>query len=144
MERANEPGVIQLKGEHMIYRFTIDPTMESLHMEAVTMPEDNGVWTYDEVETLEKYFELKVASFPHKPDAFISFNRLLSSIPLILKKDFIALLKIELKPEAEPHFNPIWNLSVCMTIPPGAVPLTQPGMSSICIFKATSIFFFVS
>lgn len=131
-----EPGVIQFRAETLQCRVSLNPaTLQSLHLKlSQTGPPDQ--WAPEELQLLERYFDTKVASFPYKPNAFMSFTRLLNA-PLNILKDFVQLMRLELVPDR----NMKWSMQLCLTIPPAAPPIAPSGMSSIVMIKNKMLFF---
>lgn len=131
-----EPGVIQFRAETLQCRVSLNPTtLQSLHLKlSQSGPTDQ--WAPEELQLLERYFDTKVASFPYKPNAFMSFTRLLNA-PINILKDFVQLMRLELAPDR----NMKWSMQLCLTIPPAAPPIAPSGMSSIVMIKNKMLFF---
>lgn len=133
MVPTQEPGVIQFRTETLQYKVSLNPTsLQSLHLKLT--PADQ--WSPEELQVLERYFDTKVASFPYKPNAFMSFTRLMTA-PLSILKDFVQLMRLELMPDS----NMKWSVQLCLTIPPAAPPIAPPGMSSIVMIRNKVLFF---
>ncbi|CAN7998019.1 unnamed protein product, partial [Ixodes pacificus] len=95
MIQTQEPGVIQFRAETLQCRVSLNPaSMQSLHLK-LSPPGPPEQWSPDELQLLERYFDTKVVSFPYKPNAFMSFTRLLNA-PLNILKDFVQLMRLEL------------------------------------------------
>ena len=121
--QSNEQGVIQFKDKNELFHFKIQmhpDTMQNLQIKITSLDRSHNI-SQDEIETVERFFELKVISEPFKPDAFMTFARILS-VPLKFVKDFIQLMRLELYPER--GFK--WALNWCLTISPGTLMRT-PG-----------------
>ena len=125
---STELGVIQFKDKNELFHFKIQmhpETMQNLQIKITSLDRNHNI-SQDEIETMERFFELKVISEPFKPDAFMTFARLFA-IPLKCVKDFIQLMRLELYPERT--FK--WTLNWCMTISPGTLMRSLPyGMSA--------------
>ena len=97
--QSQEPGVIQFKSVHheMQFKITLDQnTMQSLHFNIFPASEQfKNPWTPEDLQTLEKFLEVKVLCAPYKPNAFNSITRLLN-VPFEVLKDCIHLMKLEL------------------------------------------------
>ncbi|XP_037511801.1 mediator of RNA polymerase II transcription subunit 14 [Rhipicephalus sanguineus] len=131
-----EPGVIQFRAETLQCRVSLNPaTLQSLHLK-LSQAGPTDQWAPEELQLLERYFDTKVASFPYKPNAFMSFTRLLNA-PINILKDFVQLMRLELAPDR----NMKWSMQLCLTIPPAAPPIAPSGMSSIVMIKNKMLFF---
>lgn len=165
-----EQGVIQFKSvvHDMQFKITLDPkTLQSLHLNIFPASEQfKNSWSADDLQTLERFVEVKVLCAPYKPNSFNSITRLLN-VPYEILKDCIHLMKLELVSNQcleesitliiEPIFvtdqvpdrSTKWLVQWNLTIPPGS-PLTllQHGMSSITTIthqmKNTTLLFYVS
>ncbi|CAB4039499.1 mediator of RNA polymerase II transcription subunit 14-like, partial [Paramuricea clavata] len=73
-----------------------------------------NLWSKEELQDLEKFFELKVVCYPYKLNNMTSFLKIISAEQMILK-DFIQIMRLEL------HNDPShrWNVEWCLTVPPG-------------------------
>ncbi|XP_064456763.1 mediator of RNA polymerase II transcription subunit 14-like isoform X2 [Ornithodoros turicata] len=130
---TQEPGVIQFRTESLQCKVSLNPaTLQSLHLKLNPTEQ----WSPEELQVLERYFDTKVASFPYKPNAFMSFTRLMTA-PLSILKDFVQLMRLELMPDR----NMKWSVQLCLTIPPAAPPIAPPGMSSIVMIRNKVLFF---
>ncbi|RWS16530.1 Mediator of RNA polymerase II transcription subunit 14-like protein [Dinothrombium tinctorium] len=138
--RTAEPGIIQFKNETMQFKISLHPTtMQSLHMKIIPVPDINSQWMSEELEILERFFESKVACAPYKPNAFLAYGRLLNT-PIKILQDCIQLMRMEMFPER----NSVWTIQWCLTIPPSAqIMLGSPGMSAVCLYKNTTMLFFL-
>jgi len=96
---SQEPGVIQFKSvvHDMQFKITLDPvTMQSLHLNIFPASDQyKNPWTPDDLQTLERFVEVKVLCAPYKPNAFNSITRLLN-VPYEVLKDCIHIMKLEL------------------------------------------------
>ncbi|KAM7302775.1 mediator of RNA polymerase II transcription subunit 14 isoform X1 [Ixodes scapularis] len=136
MIQTQEPGVIQFRAETLQCRVSLNPaSMQSLHLK-LSPPGPPEQWSPDELQLLERYFDTKVVSFPYKPNAFMSFTRLLNA-PLNILKDFVQLMRLELVPDRSMK----WSMQLCLTIPPAAPPIAPSGMSSVLVIKNKMLFF---
>ena len=134
-----EMGVIQFKDKNELFHFKIQmhpETMQNLQIKITSLDRSQNI-TQDEIETLERFFELKVISEPFKPDAFMTFTRIISA-QLKFMKDFIQLMRLELYPDRS--FK--WALNWCLTISPGTLMRNLPfGMSAFVISNHSMVFF---
>ncbi|KAI3476158.1 hypothetical protein L1887_62314 [Cichorium endivia] len=123
--QTTELGAIQFKDKNELFHFKIQmhpDTMQNLQIKITSLDRSHNI-SQDEIETVERFFELKVISEPFKPDAFMTFARILN-VPLKFVKDFIQLMRLELYPDR--GFK--WALNWCLTISPGTMMRT-PGPS---------------
>lgn len=121
--QTTELGAIQFKDKNELFHFKIQmhpDTMQNLQIKITSLDRSHNI-SQDEIETVERFFELKVISEPFKPDAFMTFARILN-VPLKFVKDFIQLMRLELYPDR--GFK--WALNWCLTISPGTMMRT-PG-----------------
>ncbi|XP_046582734.1 mediator of RNA polymerase II transcription subunit 14-like isoform X2 [Haliotis rubra] len=111
----NEPGVNVFKGESLQYKVSMNQAnLQTLQMKAFPTQDCKDPWAPEELQILEKFFELKVAGPPYKINALTAFSRLLGAPTLILK-DCIQIMRMELMPDR----NLKWSVQWCLTIPPG-------------------------
>ncbi|XP_022648416.1 mediator of RNA polymerase II transcription subunit 14-like [Varroa jacobsoni] len=135
-----DSGIVTFRLEPLVYRVSLNPaTMQSLHVKISPVdPNKEQLFTVDEIQVVERYFDAKVASIPYKPNAFISFYRLMGCTQRILR-DFIQLMRLELCPPQTPMFR--WNFQLCLTIPPAVPQIVPPGMTSMVIQSNKMLFF---
>lgn len=82
---------------------------------AVSQNMDN--WVNEDLQILEKFFEVRVTCSPYRFGAMKSFFNIISA-PSPILKDLIQLIKIEMLGSRSPQFYPKWNMSLCLTSPP--------------------------
>ena len=129
-----EPGVVQFKAESLQFRCSLNAnTLQMLHLKATPTPDYKDQWTLEELQVLEKYFEVKVAGPPYKPGTMTAFNRLLVA-PIRILKDFIQLLRLEIVPDRTLK----WALQWCLTFSP-ASPLAAPLGTPAVVIKHNKI-----
>lgn len=93
----SEIGVIQFRSELFHFRILMNlETMQNLQIKVTCLDKNQSI-LQDELETIERFFELKVICEPFKPDAFSTFARIINT-PLKFVKDFIQLMKLDLYP----------------------------------------------
>lgn len=128
--QSNEPGVILFKVESLQFRISLNPTtLQSLHLKVTVSPDHTGQWEVEELQVLEKFFELKVVSAPYKANALTAFGRVLGA-PLRILKDFVQIMKIEL---VTPANTMKWSVQWCLTFPQGAQPIAPLGTPAVVI-----------
>ena len=74
-------------------------------------------WLLDDLQTIEKFFDLRVTCSPYRQGAMIAFFNMISA-PTPILKDLIQLMRIEMYGHQLPGFNPKWSMSLCLTSPP--------------------------
>lgn len=130
----------------------LNPThMQSLHIKVTqimpnpqTMPnpqEMNKIpyqWNLDDLQVLEQFFEMKVASPPYRQASLSGFAKMLNVPPPVLK-DLIQIMRLELMPELAHGLK--WNVQFCLRVPPSASPIVPVGTSAIVIVRSKILFF---
>lgn len=119
-------------------RVTVNP----LHMQGLQLKlTPNGQeWTMDELQVLERFFEVRVMAIPFKPMAIQSFIRLLNAPHRILR-DLIQIMKLELMPNAFVQQPLKWNVQFCLTVPPSAPNIVPIGAASVLTARNKMLFF---
>ena len=138
---STELGVIQFKDKNELFHFKVQmhpETMQNLQVKITSLDRSHNI-TQDEIETVERFFELKVLCEPFKPDAFSTFTRIIGTGQLKFVKDFIQLMRLELYPDRS--FK--WQLNWCLTISPGTIMMRNLpfGMSSFVNSNHSMVFF---
>lgn len=125
--QAPEPGVVHFKTDVLQFRCSLNVTsLQMLQLQVTPPPELQDQWSLEEMQVLEKYFEVKMSGPPYKPGSMIAFTRLMIA-PLRILKDFIQLMRLELVPDR----NLKWTLQWCLTfspVSPLAAPLGVPAV----------------
>ncbi|XP_003737168.2 mediator of RNA polymerase II transcription subunit 14 [Galendromus occidentalis] len=139
VRHIQEAGVVIFRLDQLVYRVCLDPLdMQSLHVKITQHESATQQFSVEDIQMIERYFDSRVASIPFKPNAFISFTRLMNTPQRILR-DFVQLMRLELCP----CLNSRWSFQLCLTIPPAASPpLAPPGMTSVVINRNRVLFFF--
>lgn len=93
----------------------------------------------EELQVLERFFEVRAMAIPFKPVAIWTFGRLLNT-PFRVLRDFVQLMKLELMPGT---FNQQlkWSVQFCLTVPPSAPSFVPVGGSSVVTVKNKLLFF---
>jgi len=112
--------------------------MRQLVMKIAARDQSMETWPNQDIQVLEKFFEIRVTCAPYRFNAMRSFFSIISA-PTPILKDLIQLMKLELFPQNLPGFKPKWCMSLCLTTPPTQV-ITQVGGPSIIIKDKTLIF----
>ncbi|CAH1244794.1 Hypp7387 [Branchiostoma lanceolatum] len=134
---SSEPGVILYHVESINFRVQLNPsTLQTLHLKATPRPEAMEMWSREELNILESFFDTKVVCPPYKANTLTAFGRLLCA-PTAVLRDCIQLMRLELFPDQALK----WHLQWCLTIPPSGSPLAPPGTPAVVI--RTKILFFI-
>eukprot|EP00058_Branchiostoma_floridae_P007849 XP_002593337.1 hypothetical protein BRAFLDRAFT_277116 [Branchiostoma floridae] len=135
--QSSEPGVILYHVESINFRVQLNPsTLQTLHLKATPRPEAMEMWSREELNILESFFDTKVVCPPYKANTLTAFGRLLCA-PTAVLRDCIQLMRLELFPDQALK----WHLQWCLTIPPSGSPLAPPGTPAVVI--RTKILFFI-
>ncbi|BFZ09810.1 hypothetical protein BsWGS_12849 [Bradybaena similaris] len=126
---TNEPGVICFKVESLHFRLSLNSmTCQSLHMKITPTPEYQDKWSAEEVQILEKFFDLKVFCPPYKLNALTAMGRIISA-PYRIVKDCIQIMKLELMPDRSMK----WTVQWCLTIPPSLHFISPVGVPAFVV-----------
>lgn len=141
---TTELGVIHFKvGESLQCRIGLNPQhLQSLHLKITPSPEHKDMWTGEELQILEKFFDTRSAAPPFKPNAMFGFCCLLN-VPMNVLKDFIQIIKLDLIPSLCQQQGMKWSVQWMLRIPPSAIPIIPTGMAGVLVYR-TKILFFVS
>ncbi len=127
--------------------------MQSLHVKitpAIPSPQEMKPmyqWNHDDMQTLETYFEQKVAAPPFRQTSLCSFIKLFNVPPQVLK-DLISIIRLELRPEQCKSMGLHFSVQLCLratfsTLP--IIPLGTPGVvntkNKLLFFVSYSIYF---
>uniref|UniRef100_A0A146LY05 Mediator of RNA polymerase II transcription subunit 14 n=4 Tax=Lygus hesperus TaxID=30085 RepID=A0A146LY05_LYGHE len=137
----SEQGVVTFKVDTLQCRVSLNPQhMESLHIKITPLPEHKDLWTLEELQILENFFESKAAAPPYKPNALSGFCKTLN-VPQNVLKDFIQIMRLELVPALIQQQQFKWSVQWCLRIPPGAASLVPIGMAATVICRQKILFF---
>jgi len=114
--------------------------MQSLQLKlSPSAPEYRDQWALEELQVLERFFEVRVMAIPFKPVAVHAFGRLLNA-PFRILRDLVQLMKLELMPGTfSQHFK--WSVQFCLTVPPSAPSIVPIGASSVLTARNKILFF---
>lgn len=112
--------------------------LQSLHIKITSLIEHKDIWTAEEIQTLEKFFDAHASVPPYKPNTVFTFCMMLN-VPVNVLKDFIQIMKLEFM--QIPLQGIKWSVQWILRIPPSATPLVPTGHSSVIIFKNKILFF---
>lgn len=144
-----EPGVVLFRAEGLQCQVYSNPDhLQSLHIRitpAPPTPQDMKPpyqWNMDDLQILEQYFELKVASPPYRQSSLQSFIRMFSVPPPVLK-DLIQIVRLELKPEQCKSMGLHWNVQILMRTSFKSQPMFPLGTPGI-VYTKNKLLTFVS
>nr|XP_015839661.1 PREDICTED: mediator of RNA polymerase II transcription subunit 14 [Tribolium castaneum] len=137
-----ELGVIHFKVTEILQcRIGLNPQhLQSLHLKITPLPDHKDVWTSEELQVLEKFFDTRAAAPPYKPTAMFTFCTMLN-VPVNVLKDFIQIMKLELMPGLVQQQGMKWSVQWMLRIPPSAMPIVPTGMSGVLVYRAKILFF---
>lgn len=141
---TNEPGVIHFKVNETLHcRVGLNAQyLQSLHVK-ITHANDKELYAHDELQTLERFFELRVAAPPYKPTNTFTFCSILNSPPNVLK-DFVQIMRLDVGgPHLAQQQGMKWSVQWLLRIPPNAVPIVPTGTQGVMGIR-NKILFFVS
>ncbi|KAK0042754.1 mediator of RNA polymerase II transcription subunit 14 [Biomphalaria pfeifferi] len=132
---STEPGVLCFKVDTLQYRLSLNTTTsQSLHMKISPVPEHQDKWMPEELQILEKFFDLKVFCPPYRLNALTAVGRIISA-PCRILKDCIQIMKLELIPDRSMK----WTVQWCLTIPPSLHFISPVGVPAFVV-KTKMIF----
>lgn len=114
--------------------------LQSLHIKITPLPEHKDIWSAEEIQVLEKFFDAHATIPPYKPNLVFTFSLILN-VPVNVLKDFIQIMKLQFMPIPPQGIK--WSVQWVLRIPPSATPLVPTGHSSVLVYK-NKILFFVS
>lgn len=139
----NEPGVVLFRVDGLqcqVYSNAIHA--QSLHIKITPgMMQDMKPafqWNMDDLQVMEQYFEMKVASPPYRQASLCSFLKMFN-VPALVLKDIIQIVRLELKPEM--GMNLKWSVQFCLRAPPSISVMVPVGTSSIVSVRSKFLFF---
>ncbi|XP_025098562.1 mediator of RNA polymerase II transcription subunit 14-like isoform X2 [Pomacea canaliculata] len=132
---TSEPGVVSFRVESLQCKISLNPsTHQSLHLKVTPTPDFQDQWSAEEMQILERFFDLKVVCPPYKVNLLTAFGRLMGA-PLRILKDCIQIMRLELMPDRSLK----WSVQWCLTIPPSLHNISPPGTPAILV-KSKMIF----
>lgn len=139
---TNEPGVIHFKvAETLQCRIGLNPThLQSLHLKITPLPEHKDVWTQEELQIIEKFFDTRTASPPYKPNNMFGFCCMLN-VPINVLKDFVQIMRLDLMPSLGQQQGFKWSVQFMLRIAPSAIPIVPVGMAGVLVYRNKILFF---
>ncbi|KAK3931598.1 Mediator of RNA polymerase II transcription subunit 14 [Frankliniella fusca] len=131
--RTVEPG---FKTECLQCRLILNPYhSQSIHLKVAPLPEYKDQMTLEEMQIIEKFFDMRVACPPYKPNSLLGLARILCT-PLFVLKDFIQIMKFDLMPNLAQQANFKWSVQLCLRVPPASVaPIVPTGQPGVLLFR---------
>ena len=114
--------------------------MQGLQLKLSPGAEYREQWNMEDLQVLERFFELRVMAIPFKPNAIHAFGRLLNA-PFRILRDLIQVMKLELIPSFAQQYQLKWSVQFCLTVPPSAPYIVPIGSSSILTATNKLLFF---
>ncbi|XP_049820505.1 mediator of RNA polymerase II transcription subunit 14 isoform X2 [Aethina tumida] len=137
-----EPGVIHFKvGEIFQCRIGLNTQhLQSLHLKITPLQDHKDVWSQEDLQILEKFFDTRAATPPYKPTSMFTFCNMLN-VPVNVLKDFIQIMRLELMPGLVQQQGMKWSVQWMLRIPPSATPIVPTGMSGVLAIRNKILFF---
>ncbi|XP_060525569.1 mediator of RNA polymerase II transcription subunit 14 [Cylas formicarius] len=134
----NEPAVTHFKVNEILQcRVGLNTQhLQSLHLKINQLP-DKEIFSPEEIQVLENFFETRAAAPPYKPTSMFTFCSMLN-VPVNVLKDFIQIMKLELMP---PQQGMKWSVQWMLRIPPAAPPIVPTGTQGVLAFRNKILFF---
>ena len=129
------------RSESLQGRVVVNPIhMQGLQLRLSPGAEYREQWNMEDLQVLERFFELRVMAIPFKPNAIHAFGRLLNA-PFRILRDLIQVMKLELIPSFAQQYQLKWSVQFCLTVPPSAPYIVPIGSSSILTATNKLLFF---
>lgn len=99
-------------------------------------------WSALDLLTLERFFELRIASPPYRPNTLFGFCRMLN-VPALVLRDLLQIIRVELQPEMAAEAMPglQWNVQLLMRVPPSAPVIVPTGNAAVHMIRHKILFF---
>ncbi|XP_001354245.3 mediator of RNA polymerase II transcription subunit 14 isoform X1 [Drosophila pseudoobscura] len=141
---STEPGVVLFKVDGLQCQVMLNQMhMQTLHLKITQLPPPPDKPTFqlspDDLLVIEQYFDTRVAAPPYRPNSLHSICRLLN-LPAQVLKDFVQIMRLELKPEFGGD-QLKWTVQMCMRMPPSAVPIVPSGNACVVLGRMKILFF---
>lgn len=120
--------------------------MQSLHVKispAIPNPQEMKPiyqWNHDDLQTLENYFEQKVAAPPYRQTSLCGFIKLFYAPPPVLK-DLIQIIRLELRPEQCKPMGLHFTVQLCLRATFSTLPIIPLGTPAVVNTKNKLLFF---
>ncbi|KAI4459735.1 mediator complex subunit [Holotrichia oblita] len=139
---TNEPGVIHFKvAETLQCRIGLNPQhLQSLHLKITPLAEHKDVWSPEELQIIEKFFDTRAGAPPYKPNSLCGFCSMLN-VPVNVLKDFVQIMRLDMLPGLVQQQGFKWSVQWMLRIPPSAIQLVPTGMAGILVYKNKILIF---
>ncbi|XP_050305905.1 mediator of RNA polymerase II transcription subunit 14 [Anthonomus grandis grandis] len=138
----NEPGVIHFKVSEMLQcRVGLNTQhLQSLHIKITHLSEHKEIWSQEELQVLERFFETRAAAPPYKPTSTFTFCSMLNCPPNVLK-DFVQIMRLDMMPHLAQQQGMKWSVQWLLRIPPNALPIVPTGTQGVLGIRNKILFF---
>ncbi|XP_065213759.1 mediator of RNA polymerase II transcription subunit 14-like isoform X2 [Planococcus citri] len=113
---------------------------QSLSIKITATSENKEPWTAEELQVMEKFFDMRVAAPPYKSHSVDMFTKLLTCQHRFLQ-DFIQLIKLDLMPNLVQQQGMKWMPQICLRVPPTALSFVNAGAVAFVIHESKILFF---
>ncbi|ERL93945.1 mediator of RNA polymerase II transcription subunit 14 [Dendroctonus ponderosae] len=139
---TQEPGVIHFKVNDILQcRVGLNTQhLQSLHIKISQLAEHKEIWSPEELQVLERFFETRAAAPPYKPTSMFTFCSMLNSPPNVLK-DFIQIMRLDMMPHLAQQQGMKWSVQWLLRIPPNALPIVPTGTQGVLAIRNKILFF---
>lgn len=99
-------------------------------------------WSSLDLQTIEQYFEMRVASPPYRPNTLFGFCRMLN-VPALVLRDFLQIVRVEMQPDAAVEAIPAlrWHVQLLLRVPPSAPVIVPTGNAAVHMIRQKILFF---
>ncbi|CAH2068775.1 unnamed protein product, partial [Iphiclides podalirius] len=125
------------EGAGLAARVALHPQhMQSLHLQLTALPDHKDMWSADDLQVMERFFEQRVAIPPYRATALHGWARAWGA-PAAALPSLVALMRAELAPAAPA----LWQLQWALRIPPAAPQIVPAGHPAVLLAKHKILFF---
>ena len=114
--------------------------MQGLQLKLSAGAEYRDQWPSEDLQVLERFFEVRVMANPFKPNAIHAFGRLLNA-PFRIVRDLVQIMKLELIASFGQQNQLKWSVQFALTVPPSAPSIIPVGSASVLTAKSKMLFF---
>lgn len=99
-------------------------------------------WSTLDLLTLERFFELRVAAPPYRPNTLFGFCRMLN-VPALVLRDLLHIIRVEMQPHVADEQIPglRWRVQLLMRVPPSAPVIVPTGNAAVHMIRQKILFF---
>ncbi|XP_068628587.1 mediator of RNA polymerase II transcription subunit 14 [Battus philenor] len=125
------------EGAGLAARVALHPQhMQSLHLQLTPLSDHKDMWSADDLQVMEKFFESRVAIPPYRATALHGWARAWGA-PAAALPSLVALMRADLAPSAPA----LWQLQWALRIPPAAPQIVPAGHPAVLLAKNKILFF---